>query len=321
MQTETPAQPLVAPQQTASPTVDQTMMPNQGIQAASSGTTAEMANAAVIQPKIPTPYHGIIPPRRLQSQSSQLGMLHKFVARSPLAPVASTQNRVVKNSAPKPAVRPQVPVSPVSPPSATSAESGFSSEMSAEIEALFQDPGDEIASPVTLKPCGLTLPMVENNDTAVNSLMAEADNQTFVNEYPEFMNYESYAAAAGERSVDASESNEQPAVEQPTMEQPAMEQPAHGITQDLAHNVEQAEIPPHLRVATPAEIDAMTFEQQYLYGIRQGLPNKGYPINKAPKLVAAKPVIKEPESFIIIDDPPAEEELWTAAYEYDLGRC
>jgi len=43
-------------------------------------------------------------------------------------------------------------------------------------------------------------------------------------------------------------------------------------------------------------LDEMTFEEQYLYGIRQGLPNKGYPVcTKPPKETATKkPAVEEP---------------------------
>ena len=308
MQTDALAQPLVAPQHTVSPTVNQTMMPNQGFQAATSGITVEGFNGAVVKPKIPTPYLGIIPPPKRQSQSSQLGMLHKFVARSPLAPVASTQNRVTKNSAPKPTARPQVPISPVSPPSAPSAETGLLSTMSAEIDELFEDADDENTSAVLLKPCALTLPVVEHNGVDVDSSVAYAGDQTFVNEYPHVMTYEDHDTAVIGHSVEASESNKRPAITQSSL----------CTAQGIPNNVDQTEIPPHLRVATPAEIDEMTIEQQYLYGIRQGLPNKGYPINRATKVTAAEPVvkepvtkepvIKEPQTFIIIDDPPRDEE-------------
>lgn len=53
----------------------------------------------------------------------------------------------------------------------------------------------------------------------------------------------------------------------------------------------QAHLPPHLRLVTREEYDAMDLESQYLYGIRQSLPNKGY----------------SPEEIAAFEDPDATD--------------
>lgn len=152
----------------------------------------------------------------------------------------------------------------------------------AEVNALFEDPDDVQENSAALpKANALSLPDTKNN-TMEKSMLEDVDDTV---ELPnETTNYyqpnvsmtdpmEEVLAFHMHHYLDALEAER--AVTNVTATEGAS-------AEDISDDVELVD-DPNMRIATPEEIDRMTLIEQYCYGIRQGLPNKGYPMKSTPQ--------------------------------------
>ena len=295
----------------------------------------------------PAPYRGIVPPAKITGQITQLGMMRKSPC-SPLSPVVSPKHRVVKNTVSKHGVHPQFPPSPVSPPEIANIavdksvieDTPMKANMAAqELDAIFEPAfaGDEVSiicPDVAAEVDALFVDYPEDADVSLNSpevpakdvpakevaakeVSAKAHNRYISDP---FMNTLTMLLDDNTDHLTQPDLGMLPGynfmplgiydVIPPSLDEPAS-------TSSLAspeYNAPTTEVSPEnleMAVASP-EVEDMTIEEQYAYGIRQGLPNKRVPEetvlkelaameHAAEKTVPSTPVPRSDEWMAIMD--------------------
>jgi hypothetical protein len=114
--------------------------------------------------------------------------------------------------------------------------------------------------------------MNDNGQFGGSNRTSKVNSDNFVNEFPEFVDYDQAEGSAG--VIISSKSSK---VDEMSIEA----QYTHDIRQDLPSKGEPVQTAPEETAAKAAGVEKMSIEEQYLYGIRQGLPNNGVRVGAA----------------------------------------
>jgi hypothetical protein len=114
--------------------------------------------------------------------------------------------------------------------------------------------------------------MNDNGQFGGSNRTSKVNSDNFVNEFPEFVDYDQAEGSAG--LVISSKSSK-------VDEMSIKAHYTHDIRQDLPSKDEPVQTALEETAAKAADVERMSIEEQYLYGIRQGLPNNGVRVGAA----------------------------------------